>query len=419
VLFSGAGGETCGIILVPGNRVTTALNHSEIALATHRLNHPATFHDCVNVSQADPRWYPRTEALWASPECTHFTRARGKRRVYGEFGDGVHASDGTQEVAIRSRATMYDVARFAEAMRPQVIVVENVVDCFWWGPEHAQGAAFTTWIQSIRLWGYQHRVLFLDGVHATALGPGSRSRRSRMFVVFWLSSGRAPDFDKWLRPYATCPVHGRVQLVQEFKTTKTCSPDRPWGVYGPRWGQYYYRCPKTSHGRADAIIEPAVRTAADAIDWTLPHPVLVDRATPLVTSTIAKLQDGWHRHQQRTTTGPRLPHRRVNDFELLPYYGNSRKTVPVDRPAPTITTIDTVGLVGYGTSFEESRYRMWTVCENARALEFPDSYQFVGDHDQCNLQIGNAVTPPASRDLAALVSEVVTGTDMDRLTLAA
>jgi DNA (cytosine-5)-methyltransferase 1 len=38
---------------------------------SHAENFPDTDHDCVNISQADPRRYPRTDVLWASPECTN------------------------------------------------------------------------------------------------------------------------------------------------------------------------------------------------------------------------------------------------------------------------------------------------------------------------------------------------------------
>jgi DNA (cytosine-5)-methyltransferase 1 len=89
-----------------------------------------------------------------------------------------------------------------------------------------------------------------------------------------------------------------VQLVQAFKTTKTCRPDRPWGAYGIRNGQYVYRCPRLDrHTAADSIIEPAVRTAAEAIEWDRPLPPLEDRSVPLVATTRSKLLAGWHRHQ--------------------------------------------------------------------------------------------------------------------------
>ncbi|MEU9551972.1 DNA cytosine methyltransferase [Streptomyces werraensis] len=138
-LFCGAGGSTCGALQIPGVRVVMAANHSRHAINTHQHNHPTTDHDCADISQVVPTRYPRTDILWGSPECTHHTRARGKKRGHDEFDGGLFATDGTDEAAIRSRATMHDIARFAEHHRYRAIIVENVPDARWWGPEEAPG----------------------------------------------------------------------------------------------------------------------------------------------------------------------------------------------------------------------------------------------------------------------------------------
>lgn len=468
-LFCGAGGSTCGALKIPGVRVVIAANHSRHAIDTHQHNHPDTDHDCADISQVVPTKYPRTDILWASPECTNHTRAKGKKRGHGEFTNGLFATDGTDEAAIRSRATMHDVARFAEHHRYRYIIVENVPDARWWGPEEAAGFAFDNWVRGVALWGpYEYRIVYLDSAHAQAAGPGSRSRRPRMYVIFWRKGERAPDFGKWLRPYGTCPEHGRVQLMQSFKRTKMCSPERPWGVYGIKTGQYVYRCPRIEC--RNAVVEPHVRSAAEAIDWTLTAQRIGERRRPLVDNTMRKIRTGWEKYQQalivpcggtwnttaypvgqlmrtRTTTeseGVLIPpymielrgggstHRLASQpmstltagginhgvvyadpatHELLPYYGNS-KTQPVTEPAPTITTHDRHGLVGYAASVEECRYRMLTVRENANAMEFPGHFVFIGEREQQIEMIGNAVTPNAGRDLVGMVVEAVTGEDV-------
>lgn len=442
-LFCGAGGSTTGAIQIPGVRVRMAANHARHAVDTHQANHPDTDHDCADVSQVDPRRYPSTDILWASPECTNHTRAKGKKRGHGEFDGGLFATDGTDEVAIRSRATMHDVARFAEHHRYRAIIVENVVDARRWGPEGAPGFAFDTWLRSVALWGpYEYRVIYLDSAHAQAAGPGSRSRRPRMYVVFWRKDDRTPDFDKWLRPHGTCPQHGRIRLVQSWKTTKVCSPQRPWGVYGIKNGQYTYRCPRVEC--RNAIVEPRVRGAAEAIDFTLPARKIGERHTPLVAKTMRKIRDGWtkyhkpgadgfqltpymielhgggstHRsasHSMSTLTAGGINHGVVYadpaSHELLPYYGNSTSQ-PVTAPMPTLTTRDRHGLIGYAASLEECRYRMIRAHEAARAMEFPDDYLFLGDRDQTIEMIGNAVTPNVARDLVAMASEAITGEEL-------
>ncbi|MEW2000810.1 hypothetical protein ACFWFH_34255 [Streptomyces coelicoflavus] len=231
---------------------------------------------------------------------------------------------------------------------------------------------------------YEYRIVYLDSCHAQAAGPGSRSRRPRMYVIFWRKGDRAPDFDKWLRPYGVCPRHGWVRLMQCFKRTRVCSPERPWGVYGVKTGQYVYRCPR-AECRHQAV-EPQVRGAAEAIDFTLPARTIGERSRPLVANTMRKIRAGWETYRQSvsgegaviepymielhgggsshrpakaplsTLTAGGINHGVVYAdpaaHDLLPYYGNS-SAQPVTAPMPTLTTRDRHGLIGYVVSLEE------------------------------------------------------------------
>jgi DNA (cytosine-5)-methyltransferase 1 len=447
---------------------------------THQANHPDADHDCADISQVVPGRYPATDILWASPECTNHSRAKGRRRGHGEYTDGLFATDGTDEAAIRSRATMWDVPRFAEAHRYPIIIVENVPDARWWGPDDMPGATFDAWLTVMRSWGYEHRIVYLDSSHAQAYGPGSRSRRPRMYVVFWRKGNRAPDFEKWLRPYGTCAMHGTVQLMQAWKHTKMSSPDRPWGVYG-KTGQYLYRCPRVEC--RNAVVDPVVRAAAEAIDWSLPAKLIGDRQRPLKANTMRRIREGFARYSQpllvptegregktadpaqrllrtvttRNETGLALPpylvelrgggsshrsarvplstvtaggnhHGLVTAPNLLvPYYGNGKARLATD-PMATVTTVERHSLLVGGTvsSVEGCRFRMIEPQEYARAMEFPDDYIYVGEQPgsrptkrQWVEMIGNAVTPNVARDLVACAAESLTGTVLDRLGLTA
>ena len=112
-LFCGAGGTTTGAdrrCLV--RRVRLAANHWRLAVDTHNTNHPTTDHDCADLSQVDPRRYPRTDLLWASPECTNHSQAKGRKRnvdstpdLYGRDaagrGGGAVAGDDVRRGAVR------------------------------------------------------------------------------------------------------------------------------------------------------------------------------------------------------------------------------------------------------------------------------------------------------------------------------
>jgi DNA (cytosine-5)-methyltransferase 1 len=109
-MFCGAGGSSTGAIQIPGVKVKVAANHWKLAIETHNTNHPETDHDCADISQVDPRRYPRTDVLWASPECTNHSQAKGIKRgtTQGEF-DLFGDRPLPDEAAERSRATMWDV----------------------------------------------------------------------------------------------------------------------------------------------------------------------------------------------------------------------------------------------------------------------------------------------------------------------
>ncbi len=462
-LFCGAGGSSTGAISVPDVSVRMAANHARHAVDTHQANHPDADHDCADLSQVQPRRYPTTDILWASPECTNHSIAKGRRRGHGAHTDGLFAEDGTDEAAVRSRATMHDVPRFAEAHQYRAIVVENVVDAYWWGPEAAPGAAFQAWLSTLHAWGYEHRIVWMNSMHAAAFGPAAPQSRDRMYVVLWRKGERAPDFDKWTRPNALCERHGRVRAVQAFKR-----PDRRWGRYG-KYGQYLWRCPRVEC--RNAVVEPDVRPASDVIDWSLPAVSLGERATagmkPLAKDTMRRIKAGFAAFTQplavpaegrdgkraapvggplrtvttRNETGLALPpymvelrggsssHRAVSKplatvcasgnhhgivtapDMVLTYYSNSRAR-PAREPLPTVTTVDRHGAL-YGGSvrdMEECRFRMLEPAEYQAAMAFPDAYRLLASSKRTRvLMLGNAVTPPAARDLIAMVTEALTG----------
>lgn len=273
-LFCGAGGSSSGAIQVPGIHVKMAANHWQLAIDTHNTNHPNTDHECADISQVDPRRFPSTDLLWASPECTNHSVAKGRKRnadVTPDLFDEVLPD----EAADRSRATMWDVPRFAERHKYRAIITENVVDAAKW-------IMFPAWLQAMELLGYEHHIVYLNSMHAQAGGMPAPQSRDRMYVVFWRRGNTRPDFDKWTRPQAWCPTCDRqITAVQGWKR-----PTR-WGRYR---AQYVWRCP--SIDCRNAVVEPGWLPAAAAIDWTLPGERIGDRIKPLAPKTTARIEAG-------------------------------------------------------------------------------------------------------------------------------
>jgi len=396
--FAGGGGFAAGLAQVPGSEVLVAGNHAQHTVATYQANHPSVRVHCADLSQTVPSAWPTTDALWSSPECTKHTVAQGKKRGHGEFVDGLFSTNGTDEAVIRSRATMHCVPRFAEYHGYLAIVVENVADAFWWGPNSRPGAAFDAWLQSVRVWGYQHRILYRNSAHMAALGPAALSLRDRMYVVFWHESvGRTPDFDKWTRPYAQCPLHGTVQAMQAWKTTSACSPARPWGKHG---AQYEWRCPRNECRFAQ--VELPVGCGADVVDWSLQGRRIGDAGYR--PNTMRKIVDGHAKYG----SAPFIAELRGG--------GSTHRSLA--GPIATVTAGGNHHLLVHGDAPDvQDRYaRMLTVDERKVAMAFPKNYQLIGTakkasdrEKQMVSMVGNAVSPNVSRDLGAMVAEFITG----------
>jgi len=280
-LFAGAGGSSTGAVAVPGVTVGAAMNHWRKAVEVHNANHPDAAHICADISQYDPRRITTADLLWASPECTNHSQAKGRKRVDTAQPD-LFGEILPDEAAERSRATMWDVPRFTEAHRYQAIVVENVVDAAKWTP-------FRQWLAVMDAYGYDHQIVWLNSMHAQAGGLPAPQSRDRMYVVFWRKGNRRPDLEAMQRPRAWCPSCGEV--VASVQTWKR--PDRPGGRYRQ---QYYYRCPK--HACRGQRVEPGWLPAAAAIDWTIPGARIGDRDRPLAEKTRRRIAAGiaryWH-----------------------------------------------------------------------------------------------------------------------------
>ncbi|WP_353809103.1 DNA cytosine methyltransferase [Agromyces sp. SYSU T00194] len=358
-LFCGAGGSSSGLVAA-GYKVLIAANHWARAIESHQLNHPETDHSNADISQVNPGYFPRTDILWASPECTNHSVAKGVKRQRVE-DQALFEVNGTRplpdEAANRSRATMWDVPRFAEHHEYRAIIIENVVDAYRW-------VQFPAWLLAMELLGYEHRIVWLNSMHAQAGGLPAPQSRDRMYVVFWrkdlVSAKRPrPRLEQWTRPVAVCPEHGQVRAVQTFKKAEE------WGRYR---AQYLYRCPKCG-----GVIEPAWLPASSAIDWSIPGERIGDRARPLAPKTRARIEKGIERYWRPLvvtaagntydgiTTGSRylrarpvddvLPTQHTTAAEALTVpplvmtnnHGNRAR--PTDEPLPTTTTATTHALL--------------------------------------------------------------------------
>lgn len=119
-LFAGGGGASCGIEQALRRHVDIAVNHDAQAVALHQANHPQTRHFLSDVFEVDPLAVTGGQPvglLWASPDCKHFSKAKGGKPV-----------------SKRIRSLAWVVVKWARQVAPRVICLENVEEFQTWGP---------------------------------------------------------------------------------------------------------------------------------------------------------------------------------------------------------------------------------------------------------------------------------------------
>jgi DNA (cytosine-5)-methyltransferase 1 len=100
---------------------------------------------------------------------------------------------------------------------------------------------------------------------------------------------------------------------------------------------------------------------------------------------------------------------------LVPYYGASETGKPTTDPHGTLTTTDRYGLAeGISLDVDDVMFRMLTPDEIKVGMAFASDYILLGTKREQVKQAGNAVTPPAARDLGMAVAEALTGVEMVR-----
>lgn len=250
-LFAGGGGASTGIEQAIGRPVDIAVNHDPEAVSLHQANHPQTEHHVSSVWEVDPRVVTagrRIGLLWASPDCTYHSKARG----------GKPHRD--RNKARRRRGLAGVVVKWVRLLKPtsqhpRVICLENVEEFQHWGPllpdgtpcPERRGTSFLRWVAQLRNLGYQ-----VEWRELRACDYGAPTIRKRLFLV------ARCDGQPIAWPEAT---HGAPDSlpVRQKKLL-------PW------------------------------RTAAECIDWSVPAPSIFERTKPLADATCRRIAKGIMRY---------------------------------------------------------------------------------------------------------------------------
>jgi len=234
--FAGGGGASTGIEAAIGRSVDVAINHDPEAIAMHKANHPATRHFCQSIMAIDPldaTGGQSVDLAWFSPDCKHFSKAKGGKPVSANIRD-------------LAWIVIHWVKRLG-ANKPRVIMLENVEEFRTWGPigddgrpcPDRKGQTFDKWVGQLRRHGY--RVQWRE---LRACDYGAPTTRKRLFLI------ARCDGEPIVWP---SPTHGEGR-------------PHPW------------------------------RTAAEIIDWSIPCPSIFTRKRPLKDATCRRIAVGIQRY---------------------------------------------------------------------------------------------------------------------------
>lgn len=252
--FAGFGGASSGLVEA-GFELVSAYNHWDTAIAVHSANHRDADHVQGDLSGYDMRRLPNAPMLWASPECTWHSPAGGRKRVRATaptlFGDDPLPAD----AGVRSRATMYDPIRAAEARGFDVIVIENVVEVASW-------PLFEPWLKMWEALGYRWKIVNVNAAHVySATNPAAGQWRDRIYIAFVREGVPMPRLEP--APHAFCSQCDRVVSTRQHWKKPAPEGAPRVGKYGT---QYVYVCDAGAH--ALQVVEPFVLPAAAVIDWS-------------------------------------------------------------------------------------------------------------------------------------------------------
>ena len=170
--FAGGGGASTGIELAVGQPVDIAINHDLNAIRMHQANHPHTIHIQNDVFAIDPVEVTGGRSVglaWFSPDCTHFSKAKGGKPRKKEIRD-----------------LAWVVIKWAKAVKPRIIMLENVEEFKTWGPldddgypiKAQSGETFLEWITELRDLGYE-----VETKELKACDYGAPTIRKRLFII--------------------------------------------------------------------------------------------------------------------------------------------------------------------------------------------------------------------------------------------
>lgn len=359
-LFCGAGGTSTGVENAryadeQCAKVVACVNHDANAIASHAANHPDALHftEDIRTLELSPlvahvermkKIYPDALiVLWASLECTNFSKAKG-----GQPRDA------------DSRTLAEHLFRYIEAIDPDYIQIENVEEFMSWGDmdekghpiSKDKGRCYEKWKRNVRKYGYDFDWRILN-----AADYGAYTTRKRFFGIF-AKRGLPIVFPE--------PTHckdgkndmfGRLEKWKPVKEVLDFSDEgesifcRKKPLAEKTLERIYAGLIKFVAGGKDAFIvkynsmSRTGRYQAPSVDEPCPVVATQGRLALAKVNFLSKQFSGQPNSKNISVEGPAgtITCKDHHAF-VSAYYGNGHNH-SVELPAPTVTTKDRLALV--------------------------------------------------------------------------
>ena len=360
-LFCGAGGTSTGVntARLDGDecaKVIACVNHDANAIASHASNHPDAMHFTEDIRTLDLS--PLVEhlqqcraenpealtVLWASLECTNFSRAKG-----GQPRDA------------DSRTLAEHLFRYIQALAPDYIQIENVQEFMSWGEVDEKGRplsmdkgkSYLRWVQNVKRYGYnfEHRIL-------NAADYGAYTSRKRFFGIFARKglpivfpqathckngdNGLFGDMEKW-RP---------VREVLDFENEGESIFGRKKPLSEKTLERIYAGLIKFVAGGKEAFMikynsvnKKTGKYCPPSLDDPCPTVACQNRLALAKVSFLSKQFGGPPDGKNISVDGPSGSITTIDHHAFVSvHYGNGYN-LPLSSPAPTLTTKDKLSIV--------------------------------------------------------------------------
>lgn len=362
--FAGGGGASVGIEMALGRTVDIAINHDPEAIRMHTVNHPTTTHLTEDIFKVNLQKYVNgrhVSLMWASPDCTSHSKAKGSQpRKKG------------------LRILPWAVYKHAKAIKPDVVIMENVEEIQKWGPlddngrpiKEREGEDYQKFINAMKGLGYE-----FDSRELVAADYGAPTTRRRWYAIF-RRDGREiiwpePTHDKaaagGLKPWEECgkyidwsdlgnSIFDRKKPLAEATMKRIANGFLKYVVNN----SHPYEV-KNSEAYAFLIQYHGEQKEGDARGQTLKEPIkTIDTSNRygLVTAFVTKfyksgIGQGCNEPLHTITTSP--GHFGLITAFLIKYYGAGCGQT-LSSPLGTITTKDRFGLVSAIVELNGEKY---------------------------------------------------------------